>query len=43
MIELTQDIFDNQPETVNWAGVDYDGLLHFGIAINLKIKNIIIV
>lgn len=34
MNELTQDIFDNQPETVNWVGVDYDGLLHFGTAIN---------
>lgn len=29
--ELTQDIFINQPDEVDWAGVDYDGLLSFGI------------
>ena len=34
MTELTQDIFTNQPNEVNWAGVDYDGLLHFGVAVN---------
>ncbi len=34
MKELTQDIFKNQPEQVNWAGVDYDGLLSFGISVN---------
>lgn len=32
--ELTQEIFNNQPSEVNWAGVDYDGMLSFGIAIN---------
>lgn len=30
--ELTQDIFNGQPEKVDWAGVDYDGNLNFGIA-----------
>jgi len=34
MEELTQDIFNSQPEEVNWVGVDYDGLLSFGNAIN---------
>lgn len=33
-LELTQKVFDGQPDNVNWAGVDYDGLLHFGVAIN---------
>lgn len=32
--ELNQEIFNNQPQEVNWAGVDYDGTLNFGIAIN---------
>lgn len=32
MKKLTQDIFNNQPENVDWAGVDYDGLLNFGKA-----------
>lgn len=32
--ELTQDVFINQPESVDWCGVDYDGTLHFGRAIN---------
>ena len=33
-IELTQEVFHNQPKEVDWAGVDYDGLLNFGKAIN---------
>ncbi len=32
--ELTQDVFKNQPAEVDWAGVDYDGSLNFGIAMN---------
>jgi len=32
--ELTQDVFKNQPENVDWCGVDYDGLTHFGKAEN---------
>jgi len=32
--ELTQNIFKDQPEGIDWAGVDYDGLLHFGKAVN---------
>lgn len=32
--KLTQKIFENQPIEVDWAGVDYDGTLHFGVAIN---------
>lgn len=32
--ELTQEIFKDQPNNVNWAGVDYDGLLSFGESIN---------
>lgn len=34
MKKLTQDIFNNQPTNVDWVGVDYDGLLSFGKAIN---------
>ena len=34
MNELTQDIFINQPNEVNWVGIDYDGLMKFGIAYN---------
>jgi hypothetical protein len=34
MKELIQDVFKVQPKEVNWAGVDYDGLLSFGVAIN---------
>ena len=34
MKKLTIDIFKNQPNTVDWCGVDYDGMLHFGQAIN---------
>ncbi len=34
MKKLTQDIFKGQPDTVDWAGVDYDGMLSFGKAIN---------
>jgi hypothetical protein len=30
--ELTQDIFKDQPNEVDWCGVDYDGLLKFGKA-----------
>lgn len=32
--ELSQEIFKGQPKEVNWCGVDYDGLLSFGIAVN---------
>jgi uncharacterized protein (TIGR02145 family) len=32
--ELTQDIFKDQPPEVDWCGVDYDGDLNFGRAIN---------
>lgn len=28
--ELTQDTFFAMPMNVKWAGVDYDGTLHFG-------------
>lgn len=31
--ELTQEIFNGQPEEVNWCGVDYDGQLSFGKSI----------
>ena len=34
MKELTQEVFIGKPDSVNWAGVDYDGLLKFGKAIN---------
>lgn len=34
MKKLTQEIFNGQPEKVDWVGVDYDGLLSFGRAIN---------
>ena len=34
MEELTQEIFKGQPTWVDWAGVDYDGDLNFGIATN---------
>lgn len=34
MKELTQEIFNNQPNEVDWCGVDYDGLLSFGKSIN---------
>lgn len=32
--ELAQDVFNGQPNEVNWCGVDYDGKLSFGIATN---------
>lgn len=32
--KLTQEIFNGQPPEVDWAGVDYDGLLSFGKATN---------
>lgn len=32
--ELTQSVFWGQPDKVDWAGVDYDGLLKFGKANN---------
>jgi hypothetical protein len=32
--EIGQEVFHNQPIEVDWAGVDYDGDLNFGIAIN---------
>lgn len=31
---LTQEIFDGQPKYVNWVGVDYDGSMNFGVAVN---------
>lgn len=31
---LTQEIFEGQPESVDWCGVDFDGNLNFGKAIN---------
>ena len=34
MKDLTQDIFNSQSNDVDWAGVDYDGLLNFGKALN---------
>ena len=34
MKELTQEIFNGQPQEVDWCGVDYDGKLSFGKAIN---------
>lgn len=34
MKELTQEVFKNQPPEVDWAGVDFDGLLKFGKAVN---------
>ena len=33
-LELTQEIFNNQPSEVDFACVDYDGLMHFGSAVN---------
>lgn len=33
MKELSQEIFDGQPSEVDWCGVDYDGLLSFGKAV----------
>ncbi len=32
--KLTQDVFKGQPDHVNWCGVDFDGLLSYGEAIN---------
>jgi hypothetical protein len=32
--EIGQEVFHNQPPEVDWAGVDYDGELNFGRAIN---------
>lgn len=32
--KLTQKVFDGQPDGVDWAGVDYDGTLRFGVATN---------
>lgn len=32
MKELSQDVFDGQPPEVDWAGVDFDGTLNFGVA-----------
>ena len=32
--ELNQSVFQGQPQEVNWCGVDYDGDLNFGKAIN---------
>jgi len=34
MKQLSQEIFTDQPEEVNWCGVDYDGMLSFGKAIS---------
>jgi len=39
MNPLTQEVFAGQPDEVNWAGVDYDGLLNFGIATNQGITS----
>ena len=39
MNPLTQEVFADQPPEVNWAGVDYDGLLNFGIATNQGITS----
>lgn len=32
--KLTQNLFKNKSNLVNWCGVDYDGLLRFGNAYN---------
>lgn len=32
--ELTQEVFNGQPKEVDWAGVDYDGMISFGMALN---------
>lgn len=32
--KLKQSVFQGQPQEVNWCGVDYDGDLNFGKAIN---------
>ena len=32
--ELTQEVFNGQPQNVDWCGVDYDGDLNFGKATN---------
>lgn len=34
MKQLTNEVFSGQPKEVNWCGVDYDGLLNFGKAVN---------
>tara|TARA_R110000868_G_scaffold202172_2_gene449695 strand:- start:1317 stop:1529 length:213 start_codon:yes stop_codon:yes gene_type:complete len=34
MIELNQEVFKGKDPQINWAGVDYDGALQFGISIN---------
>ena len=36
--DLDQLIFDDMPDDVDWAGVDYDGTLHFGKSINPRIS-----
>lgn len=33
-MKLTQEIFKDQPLEVDWCGIDFDGLLSFGKAIN---------
>lgn len=32
--ELTQDVFKDQPQEVDWCGVDYNGTLKYGVARN---------
>lgn len=34
MKQLTKEIFEGLDSKIDWAGVDYDGLLKFGTAIN---------
>lgn len=34
MKHLTQEIFEGQPEEVDFVGIDYDGNMNFGIALN---------
>lgn len=34
MKNLTQEVFREQPDNVDWVGVDYDGLMQFGEATN---------
>jgi len=33
-MELTKELFKDKPDYINWCGVDYDGLLKFGVAKN---------
>lgn len=38
VFELDQMVFWLESNNVNWAGVDYDGTLHFGKSINPRIS-----